>query len=460
MRRETHMQDVFDFIDTHVEDYLGRLKHLCRQQTVAVRRQGIAEGAERLATMLSNIGAEPQCVPVGETTYVVTRMSGAAERTLGFYNHFDTHPPEPLDAWDSPPFEPVVRDGALYARGASDNKGNVVARICAVDAYQRVRGQLPLNVIFFHDGEEEIGSPYMPTFLDRHADLVRDVDGWVWEGGFKDANERLEVYLGFNGLLYTEMEVTTACEDTHGSHAGLVPNAAWRLVWALSTIKSADESILINGFHDAVIPLTAEELALFRDLPIEPEATKRQLQISRWAGDASTDEALERQYLHPYINMAGIGAGYQGEGMKVILPHRAAAKLEVYLVYNQDPDEVLAQLRVHLDAHRFEDVRIRPLAKMPPSRTSASAGLAQALVEVIGELYQNPAVLYPIMPGATPMGYFTGRFGVPGVSTGVGYANSRIHQPNENVRIRDFVQGIKLMATLIDRMGRPGQVWN
>lgn len=460
MRRETHMHDVFDFIDTHVEDYLERLKHLCRQQTLAVRRQGIAEGAERLAAMLSDIGAEPQCVPVGETTYVVTQVSGAGDRTLGFYNHFDTHPPEPLEAWDSPPFEPTVRGGALYARGASDNKGNVVARICAVDAYQRVRGQLPLNVIFLHDGEEEIGSPHMPAFLDRHADLVRHADGWVWEGGFKDANERLEVYLGFNGLLYVELEVTTASEDTHGSHAGLVPNAAWRLVWALSTIKSADESILINGFHDAVIPLTTEELALFRDLPIEPEAIKKQLRIDRWAGDSSTDEALERQYLQPYINIAGIGAGYQGEGMKVILPHRAVAKLEIYLVDSQDPDEVLTQLRAHLDTHGFEDVRIRPLAKIPPSRTSASAGLAQVLVELIGELYEDPAVLYPIMPGATPMGYFTGRFGVPGVSTGVGYVNSRIHQPNENVRIRDFVQGIKLMAVLIDRMGQPGQVWD
>ena len=454
------MQDVFDFIDAHVDQYLERLKFLCRQQTIAVRREGIAEGAKRLAAVLSEIGAKPQIVPLGETTYVVTRVSGAGNKTLGFYNHFDTHPPEPLEAWNTPPFEPTVRDGALYARGASDNKGNVVARICAVDAYQRVRGRLPLNVVFLHDGEEEIGSPTMATFLDQHAALVKDADGWLWEGGFKDANEQLEVYLGFNGLVYVELEVTTAAEDTHGSHAGLVPNAAWRLVWALSTLKDANEDILIAGFHDAVLPPTVEDLTLFKALPIEPEAIRREFQISQWAGGSSTDEALERQYFHPYINMAGIGAGYQGGGMKVILPHHAVAKLEIYLVPNQEPDEVLTQLRVHLNAHGFEDVRIKPLAKIPPSRTSSSAGLAKALVELIGALYEKPAVLYPIMPGATPMGYFTGRFGVPGVSTGVGYIGSRIHQPNENVRIHDFVQGIKLVAALIDRMGQSGQVWD
>jgi acetylornithine deacetylase/succinyl-diaminopimelate desuccinylase-like protein len=454
------MQDVFDFIDAHVDGYLERLKDLCRQQTIAVRRQGITEGAERLAAMLRDIGAEPQLVPVGETTYVVTRVPGAGERTLGFYNHFDTHPPEPLEAWESPPFEPTVRDGALYARGASDNKGNVVARICAVEAYQEVRGQMPLSAIFLHDGEEEIGSPNMATFLEQHAEFVKDADGWVWEGGFKDANEQLEVYLGFNGILYVELEATAAGEDTHGSHAGLVPNAAWRLVWALGTLKAPDENILIDGFADAVMPATEEDLALLKALPVDPEAIKREFQISKWAGDSSWEAAQERQHLYPYINMAGIGAGHQGEGVKVILPHRATAKLGIYLVPDQDPGEVLAQLRTHLDARGFEDVHVKPLAKMPPSRTSASTGLAQAVVNLVSELYEKPAVLYPIMPGASPMGHLTGRFGVPGVSTGVGYVNSRIHQPNENVRIHDFVQGIKFIAVLIDRMGQPGQVWD
>jgi acetylornithine deacetylase/succinyl-diaminopimelate desuccinylase-like protein len=450
---------VFDYIDAHMGLYVERLKNLCRQQTIAVRRQGIVEGAERLASLLREVGAEPQLVPVGETTYVVTRLPSTAQRTLGFYNHFDTHPPEPLELWETPPFEPTVRDGVLYARGASDNKGNVVARICAVEAYRQVCGELPLSVIFLHDGEEEIGSPNMAAFLDAHGDLVEDADGWVWEGGFKDASERLEVYLGFNGILYVELEATTAGEDLHGSHAGMVPNAAWRLVWALATLKAADEKILIDRFYDPVVPPTQEDLALLSALPVDPEALRREYQVKAWSGDSPTEEALRRQYLEPYLNMAGVGAGHQGEGMKVILPHYARAKLGIYLVPDQDPDEVLAQLRAHLEARGFGDLRVTPLAKMPPSRTAASTGLSQTVVRLIGDLYENPAVLYPIMPGASPMGHLTGRFGVPGVSTGVGYVNSRIHQPNENVRIHDFVQGIKLMAALIAQMGRPGQRW-
>lgn len=454
------MEDIFNYINTHADQYLDRLKHLCRQQTIAVRRQGIAEGAQRLAGLLREIGAEPQIIPFEETTYVVTRVSGASEKTLGFYNHFDTHPPEPLDAWETPPFEPVIRDGVLYARGASDNKGNVVARICAVDAYQKVRGKLPINVIFLHDGEEEIGSPHMPAFLDQHSNLVSDANGWVWEGGFKDTNEHLEVYLGFNGLLYVELKVTTSSEDTHGSHAGVVPNAAWRLVWAISSLKGADEKILIKDVYNSVIPPDPAELALLNKLPIDADQIKQQFHIHRLAGDSSLSDAVERQYLNPYINISGIGAGYQGDGVGVTLPHCAICKLEFYLVPNQHPDEVLHQLRVHLDAKGFEDVQITPLVKMPPSRTKPSAGLAKTVVELIDELYENPAILYPIMPGASPMGYFTGRFGVPGVSTGVGYVNSRIHQPNENVRVQDFIQGIKLIAKLLDRMGQPEKAWS
>jgi acetylornithine deacetylase/succinyl-diaminopimelate desuccinylase-like protein len=411
------------------------------------------------ATLLRDIGADPGVVEVGETTYVVTHIDGASAKTLGFYNHYDTHPAEPLEAWHSPPFEPTLRDDALYARGASDNKGNLVARICAVDAYRRVQGELPLNVLLLHDGEEEIGSPNMAAFLDQHEALVQGADGWVWEGGFKDDNERLEVYLGFNGLLYVELEVVTAAEDLHGSHAGLVANPAWRLARVLNRIKAADDRVLINGFYNSVVPASDEEQALFSRLPIDQEAIQSRYQVRRWAGGSSFETALERQYFYPYINLAGIGAGYQGEGMNVVLPHRATAKLGIYLVCNQDPDKVLAQLRSSLDRWDFQDVSIRVLAKMPPSRTSASAGLVQAVVEVIGELYQHPAVVYPIMPGATPMGSFTGRFQVPGVSTGVGYADSRIHQANENVRIRDFVQGIKSMVALMDRLSRPRQVW-
>ncbi len=454
------MEDVFAYIEQHADEYLERLIHLCKQQTVAVRRQGISEGAQRLAGILEDIGAQPQVIPFEETSYVITRIPGESDKTLGFYNHFDTHPPEPLEAWESPPFDPVVRGNALYARGACDNKGNVIARICAIDAYQKVRGRLPVNVIFFHDGEEEIGSPNMGAFLDQHGDMVREANGWMWEGGFKDPNERLEVYLGFNGLVYVELQVKTSTEDTHGSHAGLVPNAAWRLAWALNAIKGADEKILIRGFYDAVVPPDDDQLALLHALPIDERIVKDQYHIQQMAGGSSFSEAFERQYLNPFINISGFGAGYQGDGMGVILPHSAAAKLEIYLTPNQDPQEVVKQIRTHLDACGFEDVECKVLVTMPPSRTKPSAGIAKTVVELVNELYENPAVLYPIMPGASPMGHFTQRFGVPGVSTGVGYANSRIHQPNENLRIRDFIQGIKLMAALLDRLSQPGQAWS
>jgi acetylornithine deacetylase/succinyl-diaminopimelate desuccinylase-like protein len=446
------MEDIFDYIDKKAEEYVERLINLCRVETIASRRVGIDAGANVLSDLIREVGGEPEIIPHNNTKYVVTKLTGNSNSSIGFYNHFDTHPAEPLESWDSPPFEPTIRKDILYARGASDNKGNVVARLCAIDAYKNVRGYLPINVIFFHDGEEEIGSPNLSSFLDIYGHLVSDAHGWIWEGGFKNSSEQLEVYLGFNGLLYAEFEVVSCGEDTHGSHAGMVPNAAWRLISALSTLKNDEEKILIDDYYASVSLPTHAEISLLRSLPLNLDIIKEIYQIKKLAGGSSLEEALERQYLYPYINISGINAGYQGEGVGVILPYSAKAKVEFYLVPEQDPDCVVSQLRSHLDVRGFDDVLISPLVKMPPSRVSPSSEFVKLIINQVEKIY-GTAQVYPIMPGASPMGHFTSRFKVPGLSTGVGYANSRIHQPNENVRIADFIQGIKLIASILNRVG-------
>ncbi|OGO62958.1 MAG: hypothetical protein A2029_04415 [Chloroflexi bacterium RBG_19FT_COMBO_47_9] len=453
------MDDVFQYIDEHSSLYIDRLLHLLRKETLAIQRKGIAEGAEYVVGLLEDIGAVPKLIPLGETTYVVTHLDGSHNHTIGFYNHFDTQPPERLEAWNSPPFDPIVHDGILYGRGATDNKGNLVARICAIEAYKNVRGHLPINVIFLHDGEEEIGSPNMPTFLDQYGELVDKADGWVWEGGDKNSDEQLEIYLGVNGMLGIELEVVTSQEDLHGSRSAIVPNAAWKLIWALNSLKDSSERILVENFYEQVNPPDPDEMAILNSLPIDPVSIKRKYQITEFAGGQSLAKALERQYLYPYLNISGMVSGYQGDGMKCILPHSAKCKLEFFLAPDQDPEKVFSHVSNHFKDHGFDDIVLNPYTTMPPSRTKPTAGFAQLAMELANEIYENGTVVYPIMPGFNPMGLFTKRFGVPAISLGVGNANSRIHQPNENVRVEDFLLGIKFIAALLERLGQSPQSW-
>ncbi|MFQ6117430.1 MAG: M20/M25/M40 family metallo-hydrolase, partial [Candidatus Bipolaricaulia bacterium] len=189
------MEEVFRYLEEWFEDYLERLRKLCRQPSVAAQDLGMAETAQMVQELLEELGAETQMVETSGYPVVYGGLRGRGEKTLAFYNHYDVQPPEPLEEWDSGPFAAEVRDGKLFARGAVDNKGNLIARIAAVAAYLKVHGELPLTVKFIVEGEEEIGSPHLGEFAAAHPDLVQS-DGCIWEFGDKDFQERPQIYLG------------------------------------------------------------------------------------------------------------------------------------------------------------------------------------------------------------------------------------------------------------------------
>lgn len=443
------MADVKQIIEARKELYLDWLVRLCRQPSIAAQNVGMAETAALVETLLQNVGAEAHQVATAGYPFVFGEL-GDGPRTLAFYNHYDVQPADPLEEWHSDPFAADIRNGTLYARGVSDNKGNLVARIAAVDAYQRAYGDLPVRVKFIVEGEEEIGSPNVEQFAAENQELIA-ADGCVWEAGYSDPAGRREVYLGVKGILYVELAVETANVDLHSSWASIVPSAPWHLLAALRSIKDEQDRITIPGFYDAVRELTAADEEALATMPFDEAGYRAQLGLDVFVNELSGQPLLRKHIFQPTANIAGLWSGYTGEGLKTVLPHVARAKMDFRLVPDQDPHELFERLRAHLDQQGFVDVEVTLLAAEHPARTSPTDPFAKMVVGSFAEVYGHEPVVYPIVPGTGPMYVLCQRYGIPAVSLGVGNADSRNHAPNENIHLKDFYDGIAHIVRLLER---------
>ena len=282
------------YIDDNAERFIEELKEFCRQPSISTQNVGTEEMAELVRARLERLGAEVRTIPVDDGPAVVFAELGEGERTLLIYNHYDVQPPDPLDEWESLPFEPTIREGKFYARGVADNKGNLMARIQAIEAYQETVGELPLRIKFVVEGEEETGSPHLAQFAQENRDLL-SADGCLWESGRKDEAERFVLYLGLKGIAYLELRARGAKSDLHSSLATIVPNPAWRLVWALSTLKDEDDHIIIDGFMDHVAEPTQAEMSALEAIPFEEEKIKENFGIPEFTRGLSGVEALKKQ---------------------------------------------------------------------------------------------------------------------------------------------------------------------
>ncbi len=443
------------YIQDHLDDWIAELSTLCAQPSVSAQGLGIQACAELVAAMLRKRGFRVEILPTAGHPVVYAEAKGKSNKTLLFYNHYDVQPPEPLELWDSPPFEPTLREGALYARGVSDDKGHIECRLAAIDAIKAVTGELPCNVKFLIEGEEEISSVSLPPFIAANKDKLA-ADACIWEFGGVNKDGIPMQYVGMRGICYVELRAKTATLDAHSGLGGSIfPNAAWRLVWALNSLKGPDERIRIPGHYDNVVPPTARDLELLDALPDESQDYRERYGLKGFLKGMTGGLELKREEVFvPTCTICGLTAGYQGPGSKTVLPAEASAKVDFRLVPNQTPEEILAKLRAHLDAEGFGDIEVVFIGGEAPGRIDPDHPFVRLVVEAARGIYAHDMLIAPMIGGSGPNHAFIEHLKLPIATAGVGYPGSRAHAPNENMRLDHFLLGTRHTARIIDLFGK------
>ena len=421
--------------------------------SVAARGTGMRAVAEKVEQMLQRVGAGTRTFKIGSGFPIIYGECGAGPRCFVVYGRYDVQPVGQLTEWSTGPFAAVVKDDRLYARGASHSKGDFVARVAAVEAYQKTFGKLPVCLRFLVEGEDGLASPSLHRFAGEHPELLR-ADGCVWDDGYRDTKDRLVINLGFKGIAFLELRAYGARTDLHSKWGGIVPNPAWRLVQALSTVVSPKGVITIDGFSSHVAPLSSEDRQMLKTIELDEAGLRREFRIGGWLHGMTGRELAKELIFGPTCTICGIRTGHTEAGAKTVLPGAATARLDFRLVPDLTPGLIVSLLREHLDKRGFPDVEINELGSAPYAKSSPSSMVARAAIESAEEVYGGPPVVYPLDPASGPVGAVCGANDppTPVVSFGVSYYGSNPHGPDENIRLEDFIQGVKYFGRVIHRL--------
>ena len=437
-------------INKFVSANLKNVTHYLEIPSVSAQHRGIDETVAWISDQFTNLGAArvEQWTDQGGNPVVFAEFSGNSDNTVLFYNHYDVQPPEPLDEWKSEPFSPTERDGKLFARGVCDDKGELMSRLTML-RYFKENGGLPVNMKFFVEGEEELGSPHVDNYVEAHqADL--QADECIWEGGGKDEDEKFQITCGLKGIVSFDLHVKTADADIHSSLASYADNAVWRLVNALASLKDGNR-VKVDGFYDSVKQLTQTEEEAVDKLNFNEEQVKQGYGLKV---PFVTDDPKHDLINGSTMTINGISGGYEGEGVKTIVPKEASAKLDCRLVPNQDPKEVFDLVKKQLVKNGFEDIEARYIIGERGFRTSLDDPFVKLNHKVALEVYGDEGVsLVPNMPGGGPAPAFAETLNVPIVMVGIHYSGSHPHSPNENIRINDYLDGTYFLINLLNDLG-------
>ncbi|WP_407895006.1 M20/M25/M40 family metallo-hydrolase [Lacticaseibacillus sp. N501-2] len=426
------------------------LKQYLAFQSVSLHEHNqIQATAEFLRDHFNQIGAQNVQILTTDVTnpavYAEIPAQLPTDVTVLFYNHYDVQPAEPLELWDSDPFTLTERDGKLFARGINDDKGELAARLAAIEDL-RTAGKLPVNVKFLVEGAEEQGSPNLEVLLKQYADLLK-ADFCLWESGGKDEKGQLKFSLGVKGGVAFQLVARNADHDLHSSLGAITENPAWHLVQALATLKNRDGEITIPGFYDDIIALTPTQQQIVADSEFDYAAYAKNAGLTR---PATTSEPAAALVAAPSFTINGLSSGYEGPGTgKMILPHVAIAKLDFRIVPGQTVAHTIELVRQALDANGFADIEITGLLGEPAFRTDPDHPLVQAALKAAREEYPDGVSVVLNSAGSGPMPYFFAINHAPIISVGISNANSAAHGPNENVTLADYQQFIAYLKTML-----------
>ena len=451
--------DAQGFIDRELGRFRAELYDFLRIPSISAKSEHDEDtraAAEWLADRMRDAGLEVDVIetPGHPVTLASWRGAGEDAPTVLIYGHYDVQPPEPLDEWDSPPFEPTERDGRIYARGSADDKGQLYMHVKALEAHLATAGSLPVNVIVLAEGEEEVGSRNLIAFVEEHAarlacDVVLISDTAMFAEGMPS------LLFSLRGLAYFEIEVTGARSDLHsGEYGGSVRNPANALAQIVASLHDADGRVAVEGFYDDVVEWDAETRGQIASLPHSDDEYRGELDVPALAGEAGYG-TLERLWIRPTCDVNGLLSGYTGEGAKTVLPSRAMAKVSFRLVPDQTPERVKELLEAHIARVTPSGVTVemRELHGGRPWRASVGGPAFEAAGEALGEAFGTKPVLMGGGGSIPIVVEFEERLSAPALLVGFSLPGCNLHAPNEWLRIEDFEKGIGALARLYDKLG-------
>ena len=439
-----------------MDDLISDLQRLIRQPSVSAKNEGIEECAVLVKEMLQKVGVKSELLRlkkgVAPIVFGEVRSKQNPSKTLLFYNHYDVQPAEPFDLWDDPPFGGKRKGNKIFGRGATDDKGELITRIKAVKAFLKATGDVPCNIKFVIEGEEETGSAHIEQYLKKYKKKF-SCDGVIWEFGYVDAKNRPIIGLGMKGLLFVELSVKESIRDAHSSLAVLVKNPAWRLIRAVSTLRNDDDGkILIKDWYKEVTPLSKKDLELIKNEPFDEKSFQKEFGITSFVGNKKGIEAKKALVADATCNIAGFVSGYAGEGAKTVLPGDALVKIDFRLVPKMDPQKQVMRLKKHLKSKGFSDIKIKVFHGEAAARTDSLEPFVQN-VKCAADKSYGTSILNVSNAGTGPMFPFVEILKAPCISIGSTYMFSRIHSPNEFARVDLLKKTTKCICLIMKNFG-------
>jgi len=450
------MSNVQKYIDDNIKTFENELFDLLRIPSVSTdtkHKGDVKKAASFLINQLKEIGLDNVTLHETKGHPIITaeKLPHDDKPTVLIYGHYDVQPSDPDELWKTPPFNPTVIDGRVYARGASDDKGQSFTHIKSVQSYLKTGTQLPVNVKFILEGEEEIGSPNLIPFIKENKDLLA-CDMVLISDTAMFGEDQPSITYGLRGLAYMEVHVTGPNRDLHsGLYGGAVENPANVLCEMISKLKNEDGVVQIDGFYDNVEPLTSEMREAYKALPFDEEKYKKSLDLKEVHGEKGYS-TLERASARPSLDVNGMWSGYQGEGAKTVLPAKAGAKVSMRLVPDQDPDKIAELFTKQIQKLAPETVKVDVVAHHgghPVVIDLDYYGL-KAAAKAFGDIYDKE-VLFSREGGSIPIvADFKKVLGVNSILMGFGLTKDALHSPNESFSLKDFHRGIKTSARFFE----------
>lgn len=453
---------IYRYIDEHINEHIAKLQEIIRQPSISAENIGIRECAELVKKYFEEIGCiETKIVETSGNPVVYGEYNANSNKTLIVYMMYDTQPADE-PGWIVNPFAGEIIDlepfgKCLVARGAVNTKGELRAFLNACESIKACKEEIPINLIFVAEGEEELGSRHLPEFIKKYEKKLKEANGVFFPSVDQDEKGKVIMSLGVKGIIYFELELNgkdwgygPTEFDIHGSNKAWVDSPAWRMIQALSTMTTKDgNTVLIDGFYENVAPPSQEDLELLKKIEetFDEEVIKKEMKVERFINDLHGIEALKKYLYSPTLNIDGIWSGYIGPGTKTVLPHKIVVKIDVRLVPNMKVEEVLPKIRKHLDKHGFKEIKIRELETgYGWAKTSVKEKIVQAIINSYREFGFEPEI-WPLMAGSAPFCMFNREpLNLPFISGGLGHGG-RAHAPNEYLVIQEG-KNVKGLATL------------